>query len=42
MTSRKISSKSYSPELLDLMVGMTRANVNDRYTMDKIRAHPWF
>lgn len=42
MTSRKISSKSYSKELLDLMVGMTRANVNDRYTMDQIRAHPWF
>lgn len=40
MKARKISK--YSDELLDLMVGMTREDVSERYTMDQIRSHKWF
>jgi serine/threonine protein kinase len=42
MKARKISTSKYTKELLDLMVGMTRADVKTRYTMDQIKSHPWF
>lgn len=40
MKARKISG--FSKELLDLMVGMTRQDVKERFTMDQIKSHPWF
>lgn len=42
MKARKISTSKYTKELLDLMVGMTRADVKTRFTMEQIKSHPWF